>query len=1237
MPVTRRLAKDREAQGILPSPLRDIPPELTGRRKKPTPATRPTITPDSDGDAAVSQNQDTTTHALREGNAGGYVESASSTRGIREHQDSLPVVEQHDMASQNNDTPSTRQQSAFEAAAAAVGIHRGSPPVSSFIPFESTHTPPHSPTFSFRSPITLTGGHVSTLPEMTSAQTGLSHVQSAVEQATPSQSAAEQVTPAQSVSPKTDGQEAAVVSPPFRFNISAQRKDSPVATSNASTQPEAPLNASSQSEVPLIATRDWSTSTQSEAPLNASSQSEVPLIATRDWSTSTRIPTSQDKSVQTTVSAISFRPLGLYGFRSELALPPGSCSMTICLGNDKEIRVSKIGAQAMHEIAGILHNHNSVFERNWLTPGEEAAAAAAAVAAAAAECPPSSTTKRKRHDQVESPRSAQRRRIEIETEVDPASTSTPSHPKQSVRKGIRRLRQMALDQARTDKAQTNNSRSQGIIANAIATLDTDTAAQYSEKGELRLLGPPADRVESDHDEEDIPIYGTFAPIIEGSEQVSAPPDLSSDQVQSQPSQTQTPDQSSWRFGNLLNTAKRFIPGIRRQDNSSPSSQTIQPSVHTSVSVGSSNNHSQQVTQTEPRHQDQHIPVNAEAPSNFAERLHDSQKSSKKAFRNKENIAELQKLRAEKERMKAEWAQLQEECRVTELARKDVEAAHRAAYAAQTPGTKRRAISPEVIPNPPGVSYGMDLAYFGYSSSEEEEQPTPSRKTRKMPPFKKRRTHGPDSPQSGNGKSADDDALLYKGSSFSESPANVFNQSTARSDEGKPRARRQEFLKELVLGDGTVLRLSDRNFNHSGHFEVPWSPDSSDEDEPSSSKTPAGELSPSPAVVEKTNSGHEMSAPAEANNQASEIPISQQPSLASILQSSNASNLGQTKPVSAMQPPVTFAPTQGVSTTTSHGLATPAPKHAVPGAGVGKNIEASKTLERSRAMLRAQLAEKSGRFVLSPKDILKNNSTAVMSQQYKPVSAFQIQSQKAETGSQTSDSLFTPRGSNQESHASSLFGATIGTEGSSDPSTKPVEQNDFSILGAAGRASPEPPSSPKSPGQKLAETLPSIQSQVSRLQAYNEYQQTMDPKVKEVLEASWAASDEAASSSAFQTPFTAFLSSQQAEVKQPSFHRQQLGAPVAGDELDDYDDAQFYDNDQKEQGAGSGGAAVVSKGAPDGSASTFQMDPVVAEYLEKHWTAEDEAYASDEFKGNFPNPNTAGAPGAASTAQLNFHA
>ncbi|KAL8664319.1 MAG: hypothetical protein Q9202_003134 [Teloschistes flavicans] len=1166
MPLTRREAKLREEQGIAPSPQKEIPRELSGtqrrRKKKPAASIRATITPESDGDVAIRQDQDISTHALREGNAGGYVESASSTRGIREQQDSLPVSETHDMAPQCNTTMTLSQQPDFEIAAAAIGTLRGSPPVPRFIPAERIHTPPHSPT-SVPLSITQTVSGNPDLADDMSAQTGVSHVQSTVEQATP----------AQSVSPKTDGQKAAVVSPPTMADSSAQTSDSPFATNKAS------------------------------------SINEAPPITMRDWSTSIQTKPTRDQSVQTTVSATSFRPLGLYGFRSEFALPPGICSMTIHLGSDKEVRVSNIPAEAMHEITGILHNHRSLFDRNWLTPREEAAAAAP-------ECLLSSATKRKRDDQVDSPHSAQRRRIEIETEDDPTSPSTPTPPEQPTRKGIQWLRQMALKSARTE-----TSRSQPALADLSSLIDAETERKYSQDGGLRLIGQS-----TDNPDDEISGHGTAASIVPSI-------GLSSDNIESQPLQAPTPDQSSWRLGTLFNTAKRFIPSIRRQGNLSTSSQTIGSSVHTLVSDDASKDSSQRVTRTEPRHQDQRsIQVDAGAQSNFAQRLRDSQQSSKKPFRNKENIAELQKLRAEKERMRAEWAKLEEECRITELARKDVEAAHRAAYAAQTTGCKRPAISPQVIPNPPGVSYGLDPAYFDYSSSEDEEESSPS-----MPPFKVRRTQGPDTSPSekdkntrGSGsvsidydasKSPGNEATHYNGPCFSESPPNVFIQSEAHSS--KPGRRRQEYLEELVFDDGRVFRLSDPNFNHSGHFEIPLSPTSSEEDETFSSETPAAEQSLSPVLAQQVSNGHDTSAPAETSIQPSKGPASEQPSLATILQSSNASTPAQAKPVSAMQPTVTIAPTQKGSTTTPRDLTTPAPKQVLPATDVIKNIEASKTLERNRQMLRAQLAEYSGRSVLSPKDILRSS----------------------------------PR-----SRTSSPVRAATRAGVFSDPPTKLREQDDFNILGAASRVTPEPPTSPKSPGQKLAETLPSIGNEISSMQGYNEYQQELNPKVQEDLKASWAASGGQSSWRDFSTPFTDFLDSLMPEdIEESSLHDQQGKASVE-DQPDDYDDASFYENDQNDQsdhndqGAGTGGAAVASmelsrdfasdfqmdphvdtylntlwtdgggdirdapvasKEAPFDLGSDFQMDSGVATYLKALWTDEDEAYASEDFREDLP--------------------
>ncbi|EER26574.1 hypothetical protein CPC735_007470 [Coccidioides posadasii C735 delta SOWgp] len=52
-----------------------------------------------------------------------------------------------------------------------------------------------------------------------------------------------------------------------------------------------------------------------------------------------------------------------------------------------------------------------------------------------------------------------------------------------------------------------------------------------------------------------------------------------------------------------------------------------------------------------------------------------------------------------------------------------------------PKKRKRSPSPDVIPNPPGVSYGMDLKYFCYSSEseEEEEEPPQTKPPKPLPP------------------------------------------------------------------------------------------------------------------------------------------------------------------------------------------------------------------------------------------------------------------------------------------------------------------------------------------------------------------------------------------------------------------------------------------------------------------------------------------------------------------------
>lgn len=85
--------------------------------------------------------------------------------------------------------------------------------------------------------------------------------------------------------------------------------------------------------------------------------------------------------------------------------------------------------------------------------------------------------------------------------------------------------------------------------------------------------------------------------------------------------------------------------------------------------------------------------------------------------------------------------------------------------AQQPGTKRKRLpSPDVIPNPPGVSFGMDLQYFGFDSDDEEDDEGPTTPTRE-PPSKRTRISLPD----GNDSRETIKAPLYTGDPYRATP------------------------------------------------------------------------------------------------------------------------------------------------------------------------------------------------------------------------------------------------------------------------------------------------------------------------------------------------------------------------------------------------------------------------------------------------------------------------------------
>ena len=196
---------------------------------------------------------------------------------------------------------------------------------------------------------------------------------------------------------------------------------------------------------------------------------------------------------------------------------------------------------------------------------------------------------------------------------------------------------------------------------------------------------------------------------------------------------QTPQNRGWRFGNLLpsaaRTVSRFIPGFGRQAMSTPQQHTqpqraatTEPRPHVSVTQGRS------------------AVTSAVGPS--AER-HDS---SKKMLLTKGEAEARRKAKKDREWYEAQLKKLKEEDAKKEETIQSLKSkvyfAARGATETNPCGIRRpkekkrkRRSSPDSIPNPKGASYGMDLDYFGWVSSDSDTESTASH-----PPSSKRIRH-----------------------------------------------------------------------------------------------------------------------------------------------------------------------------------------------------------------------------------------------------------------------------------------------------------------------------------------------------------------------------------------------------------------------------------------------------------------------------------------------------------------
>ena len=162
----------------------------------------------------------------------------------------------------------------------------------------------------------------------------------------------------------------------------------------------------------------------------------------------------------------------------------------------------------------------------------------------------------------------------------------------------------------------------------------------------------------------------------------------------------------------------------------------------------------------------------------------------------------------------------------------------------TPGSKRKRMpSPDTIPNPKGTSYGMDLDYFRYVSSEEEDEViTPS----KHRPSKLPRLHGPERQEAvvqvDTGK-----AQPYRSGSFSSGTMNykgenVFNKAAAL--ESSKLQSRKSISEKPVMGTQQSVSVRTPITNLTGSFRVPSPSDSDSDPEDPRARSPS-EHTPTP--------------------------------------------------------------------------------------------------------------------------------------------------------------------------------------------------------------------------------------------------------------------------------------------------------------------------------------------------------------------------------------------------------
>ncbi|MCJ1426347.1 hypothetical protein MMC29_004250 [Sticta canariensis] len=353
--------------------------------------------------------------------------------------------------------------------------------------------------------------------------------------------------------------------------------------------------------------------------------------------------------------------------------------------------------------------------------------------------------------------------------------------------------------------------------------------------------PPTDRPEettsSDHGPlRDIEEESEITDNVPGKTSIATPLRLESVSA----SETPRGRGSRWGLGTLVNTARRYLPSLNRR--AEPMTPVAEYPVIAPNSIPSfSPDVVSRSALTDPKPKDQStIKVNAPATTTTAQsREHQEHQERRQRRRHREHNKITSPKRGNKTRnhVQSDRRKHPDDSQAYYIRAQALDS-RRKAEMATTPGTKRKRLpSPDTIPNPRGSSYGMDLDYFGFDSSDEcdEIDNTPT----KPRPSKSRRISEPgDSESSMIGDPQN--ARPYSGILFAEScPAyhggNVFGEvKTAEkamrmaSDMRIHESQKQAYLSKTSTGRNQHASLATPISNQTGSFKVP-EPSDSDSD------------------------------------------------------------------------------------------------------------------------------------------------------------------------------------------------------------------------------------------------------------------------------------------------------------------------------------------------------------------------------------------------------------------------